>query len=93
MKYFAASCDTVEENTKFARSLSLDYPILSDPKREAGIAYGTITGSSKHPSRWTFYIGKNGRILRIDKKVSVRTHGQDIAAQLQRLKIPLKAEP
>ena len=31
MAYFTASCDDVETNKKFAESLKLDYPILSDP--------------------------------------------------------------
>ena len=37
MAYFAASCDDVETNTKFAESLDLDYPMLSDPGCEAAL--------------------------------------------------------
>jgi peroxiredoxin Q/BCP len=29
--YFTASCDDVKTNAEFAKSLELDYPILSDP--------------------------------------------------------------
>ena len=36
-------------------------------------------------SRWTFYIGPDGRILDIDKKVSVRTAGADTVAKLEAL--------
>ena len=36
-------------------------------------------------SRWTFYIGKDGTILHIDKGVKVATAGQDIAAKLAEL--------
>ena len=35
--------------------------------------------------RWTFYIGKDGRILAIDKDVKVDTAGADIAAKLAEL--------
>jgi len=36
-------------------------------------------------SRWTFYIGVDGRILYIDKNVNPGTAGADIAARLERL--------
>jgi len=35
--------------------------------------------------RWTFYIGKDGRILFVDKEVKVDTAGGDIAAKLAEL--------
>ena len=38
-------------------------------------------------SRWTFYIGLDGRILHIEKSVKVSTAGADIAAQLGALGI------
>ncbi len=34
--YFTASVDTPEYNKKFAESLDLDYPILSDPSKKGG---------------------------------------------------------
>ena len=37
--------------------------------------------------RWTFYIGKDGKILGIDKEVKVDTAGADIAAKLAELGI------
>jgi peroxiredoxin Q/BCP len=36
-------------------------------------------------SRWTFYIGPDGRILHIDKQVSPATHGKVVAAKLAEL--------
>ena len=35
--------------------------------------------------RWTFYIGKDGKILAIDKDVKADTAGADIAAKLAEL--------
>jgi len=35
--------------------------------------------------RWTFYIGKDGKVLFIDKEVKVDTAGADIAAKLAEL--------
>jgi len=40
--------------------------------------------------RWTFYIGKDGKILAIDKDVKVDTAGADIAARLAELGVPKK---
>src|SRR3954447_21805618 len=40
--YFTASVDTPETNAKFAESLSLDYPILSDPEKSTAKAYGVL---------------------------------------------------
>lgn len=84
--YFAASTDTVEKNARFAESLGLDFPILCDPSKETARAYGVL-GFTGLASRWTFYIGADGRILEIDRHVSARTHGADVVATLKRLGI------
>ncbi len=81
---FAASVDTPETNARFAESLGIDYPILSDPEKKTARAYGVLS-SSGFPSRWTFYIGADGRILDIDKHVSASSHGPAIAARLREL--------
>ena len=39
-------------------------------------------------NRWTFYIGKDGRILAIDKAVNPETSAQDMVAKLGELKVP-----
>ena len=82
--YFAASVDPPETNASFAASLDLDYPILSDPTKETARAYGVL-GRSGLPSRWTFYIGEDGRILAIDKQVNAASHGADVVKRLQAL--------
>jgi peroxiredoxin len=41
-------------------------------------------------SRWTFYIGPDGKILEIDKKVSPRTAGDDVVKTLERLNVKKK---
>lgn len=85
--YFTASCDKEETNKKFAASLELDYPILSDPTRKTAKAYGLVKTKLGFPKRWTFYIGKNGKILGIDKKVKTGKHGTDVVNKLAELKI------
>jgi thioredoxin-dependent peroxiredoxin len=73
-------------NRRFAESLGLVYPILSDETKETARAYGVLA-SSGYASRWTFYIGADGRILDIDKKVSAASHGRDVVAKLTELRV------
>ena|SRR5438552_8315899 len=82
VRYFAASVDEPETNAKFAASLGADYPILSDPTKVVARAYGVLAPSGM-ASRWTFYIGRDGRILDIDKQVRASSHGADVAERLQ----------
>jgi thioredoxin-dependent peroxiredoxin len=83
--YFAASVDSPDTNRRFAESLELDYPILSDQGKDVARAYGVVAGDRTTASRWTFYIGKDGRILYIDKTVSPGTHGADMIDRLKAL--------
>jgi peroxiredoxin Q/BCP len=73
--------DSAEKNARFAASLGIDYPILSDATKDVARAYGVLAPSG-FASRWTFYIGADGRILDIDKKVSASSHGADVVAKL-----------
>lgn len=83
--YFTASCDEFEENKKFAESLELDFPILSDPTKSFAEAYGVVHPGRERPERWTYYIGLDGKILAIDKEVKAGEHGQDVARRLAEL--------
>jgi peroxiredoxin Q/BCP len=77
--------DTPEVNRKFAQELAIDYPLLSDPTRQTASAYGVVAGGQPFASRWTFYVGVDGRILHIDKQVNTATHGRAIAQKLAEL--------
>ena len=85
--------DTPETNKKFAESLDLDYPILSDPGGDVARAYGVVMAVAGVPARWTFYIGKDGKILHIDKQVNPSTAGSDVAARLAELGISRRSGP
>jgi peroxiredoxin Q/BCP len=85
--YFAISTDDAPTNKKFAESLSCDYPILADPDKKVADAYGVLIPGVGFASRFTFYIGPDGKILDIDKKVKPQTAGQDLAARLEALSI------
>jgi peroxiredoxin Q/BCP len=58
---------------------------LSDPSKEVAKAYGVVNVDQPFASRWTFYIGPDGKILFIDKHVSPASHGQAVAAKLAEL--------
>jgi peroxiredoxin Q/BCP len=77
--------DTPETNKSFAQSLAVDYPLLSDPSKQVATAYGVVDEDQPFASRWTFYIGLDGRILYIDTKVSPAAHGKNVAAKLAEL--------
>jgi peroxiredoxin Q/BCP len=83
--YFTASVDTPEKNREFAQAVEADYPILSDHGGEVAREYGVTGPVQRWASRWTFFIGKDGHILFIDKDVHPSTHADDVAAKLEEL--------
>ena len=85
MAYFAASTDTAQKNKEFAESLGADFPILADPDKTAAEPYGVLMPVVGVAKRWTFYIGRDGKVLFVDKDVKVDTAGADIAARLAEL--------
>ena len=88
--YFTASTDPVEKNADFAKSLDLDYPILSDPTGEVATKYGVYNAGRNAAQRVTFYIGEDGKLEHIDRAVKTETHGADIATQLGKLGVEKK---
>lgn len=82
--YFMASVDPVADNIGFAQETKADFPLLSDPRKDAARAYGVL-----HPlgfaRRHTFYIGADGTVLKIDKDVQPATSAEDMAATLGEL--------
>jgi peroxiredoxin Q/BCP len=91
--YFMASTDAVDGekgNKAFAESEKADFPILSDPTKEAASAFGVVHPERGFARRWTFYIGKDGRIAAIDKDVKPLTSAEDMIAKLEELKVAKK---
>ena len=86
--YFMASVDPLEDNIGFAEETKADFPLLSDPSKATAKAYGVLhmLGYAK---RHTFYIAKDGSILKIDTKVKPATSAEDMAATLGELGVAL----
>ena len=57
------------------------------PLADRQVSCGRIERDRQDP-RWTFYIDREGVIREIDKKVSVKSAGQDIARKLEQLGFP-----
>ena len=83
--YFMASVDPLRENIGFAEATAADFPLLSDPSKEVADAYGVLQMGLA--LRVTFYIGVDGTILRIDRKVNPATSAEDMVANLAQLGI------
>ena len=87
-----ASVDPLEGeqgNLAFAKSENADFPLLSDPTKATATAYGVLNARGS-ANRWTFYIGKDGKITAIEKKVNPPTSAEDMIAKLAELKVPTK---
>lgn len=84
--YMMASVDDLEDNQDFAKEQKADFPMLSDPTKETAKAYDVLN-FVRVASRVTFYIGKNGKILKIDDDINAETAAEDIAANLAELGI------
>jgi peroxiredoxin Q/BCP len=87
------STDTLADNTAFAKKEGADFPILADPTKDVAKKYGVLGDYSKYnmgelASRWTFYIGPDGKILDVDRKVSPGTSGEDLVKHLKALNVP-----
>ncbi|MNC87922.1 putative peroxiredoxin [compost metagenome] len=84
--YFMASTDAADRNKEFAVAMQADFPLLSDPEKKVAAAYGVLNPKGM-ASRWTFYVGKDGKILAIDKAVKVDTSAEDMVAKLGELNV------
>lgn len=82
--YFMASVDSLDKNQGFAEKNNADFPLLSDPSKETAKEYNVLAIYGV-PKRHTFYIGKDGKILFIDKNIRPATAAEDMAAKLQEL--------
>ena len=87
-QYFMISVDPLDGdkgNKAFADTYHADFPLLSDPAKDTANAYGVLNAERGFANRWTFYIGKDGKITAIDKTVKPATSAEDMAAMLKEL--------
>ncbi|MGB2465695.1 MAG: peroxiredoxin [Porticoccaceae bacterium] len=87
--YFMASVDALEDNQAFAEENEADFPLLSDPSKKVAEAYDVLAFYGV-PKRHTIYIGKDGKILYVDRNINAATSAEDMAAKLEELGIPAR---
>ena len=81
VSYFMASVDPIDDNRDFAKKTGADFPMLSDPTKATAKAYDVLNFVNV-ASRVTFYISKEGKVIKIDEEISPKTAAQDMANNL-----------
>src|SRR5258708_18888924 len=82
------SIDPMESHEKFAQKHHLNFPLLSDQTADVAKMYGVWKEKNLYGRRtWgvartTFWIGPDGRIKKIYKKVDTAKHAEDILSEL-----------
>ena len=83
------STDSLQSHDKFTDKHHLNFPLLSDQTSDIAKMYGVWKEKNMYGRRvWgvartTFWIGADGRIKKIYKKVDTARHAQDILADLR----------
>ena len=81
--------DSVPIVKQFTERQKISIPVLADEKSAAIKAFGVLNEKGM-ASRFTYYIGKNGKVLFVDKAVKPASAATDIAAKLKELGVPEK---
>ncbi len=87
------SADSLESHEKFQDKHHLNFPLLSDATADVAKMYGVWKEKNLYGRRtWgvarrTFWIGSDGRIRKIYKKVDTARHAEDILADMKAAKI------
>jgi peroxiredoxin Q/BCP len=82
------STDSLESHKKFLDKHKLNFPLLSDQTADIAKMYGVWKEKNMYGRRtWgvartTYWIGADGRIKKIWKKVNTATHAEDVLAEI-----------
>ena len=82
------STDSLESHKKFLEKHKLNFPLLSDQTADVAKMYGVWKEKNMYGRRtWgvartTYWIGADGRIKKIWKKVNTATHAEDVLAEI-----------
>ena len=84
------STDSLESHEKFKSKHNLNFPLLSDETADVAKMYGVWKEKNLYGRRsWgvartTFWIGGDGKIRKIWKKVDTEKHAEDVLAELNK---------
>lgn len=74
------SADSLDSHREFAKSHSLPFPLISDPKGELATKYGVPFTAVT--ARNTIVIGKDGTVKKLYRSVDVNAHAAEILKDL-----------
>ena len=83
------STDSLQSHDKFTGKYKLNFPLLADETADVAKMFGVWKEKNLYGRRsWgvartTFWIGPDGRIRKIYKKIDTARHGADILADLK----------
>jgi peroxiredoxin Q/BCP len=84
LKVFGVSYDSPADNKAFADKFGLQFPLLSDTERTLAEAVGAA-GAMGFPSRISYLVGANGKVLKAYPKVSPAEHAAEVIADFKAL--------
>jgi peroxiredoxin Q/BCP len=82
------SADPLPSHDKFSAKFSLNFPLLADETADVAKMYGVWKEKNMYGRRYwgiartTFWIGPDGRIKKIYKKVDTKKHAEDVLVDL-----------
>jgi thioredoxin-dependent peroxiredoxin len=79
------STDSREMHEQFTKKDSLNFPLLVDTSRAICNAYGVPVADNGHANRWTFLIGKDGKIAKVYHSVDPRSHSAELLKDIAEL--------
>ena len=82
---FGVSVDDVDSHKRFKEEQKFGFSLLADTEFEVSNQYSGIIERFNASKRTTFIIDKAGYIRAIDTEVNVKTHGEDVAALLEKV--------
>jgi peroxiredoxin Q/BCP len=85
-KIVGCSFNSVEENNIYAEKFSIPFDLLCDTNREVGLAYeACFIPTSRFALRISYLINTDGTIVRRYPNVSPKSHGAQVARDLELL--------
>ncbi len=81
------SLDSAESHAQFAEKHGLPFSLLSDPTAEVAREYGCLLsiGPVKYARRHTFIIDPQGKLAKVYRNVTPKTHSDEVIADLKTL--------
>ncbi|MBI2436600.1 MAG: thioredoxin-dependent thiol peroxidase [Candidatus Magasanikbacteria bacterium] len=91
VQVLGVSADSVEKHKKFETKQELNFPLLSDEKKEVIEKYGVWVEKSLYGKKYmgiqrdSFLIGRNGKIIKHYEKVNPAKHVDEVLADIAQL--------